>query len=228
MTIREQFIGMVSKALGRAEPPAIPAPFTWRHSVHADVMKDWSPDDLARAFMECSRTIGASVFHANREDLNDTIRTAAGECGSGPIIMADDSLLNELNVVHTLEKDRTVRVWNTADSRENNLRFAEKAAIGIAAAKMALAESATVMLFSHGGCGRAVTLLPESVIYIIPKSVIRPRLTQGMEFLKRNKEHLSTSVNFVSGPSATSDIELVRVVGVHGPVHVVHILVSDM
>ena len=73
-----------------------------------------------------------------------------------------------------------------------------------------------------------MTLLPESVIYIIPKSVIRPRLTQGMEFLRQHKEHTPSSANFVSGPSATSDIELVRVVGVHGPVHVVHIVVHDL
>jgi L-lactate dehydrogenase complex protein LldG len=70
--------------------------------------------------------------------------------------------------------------------------------------------------------------LPESNVYIIPKSVIRPRLTQGMAFVREYKDHLPSSVNFVSGPSATSDIELVRVVGVHGPVHVVHVVVHDL
>jgi len=228
MTTREQFIGVIRKALGRAEPPDTPAPFTYRHSVHADVMKDWSQDELARAFIEYSKTIGAGVFETTRDALNDAIRKAVGECESGPIILANDALLNEIHIATALEANRTVRVWNTGDSWENNVHFAEKSAVGIAVAKMALAESGTVLLFSHNGCGRSVTLLPESVIYIIPKSTIRPRLTQGMEFLRRYKEQLPSSVNFVSGPSATSDIELVRVVGVHGPIHVVHIVVHDI
>ena len=228
MTARDHFMGRISRALGRAETPATEPRFAWRHSVHTDVMKEWSPDELARVFIEYGETIGIGVYETTREELNDTIRTAVENCRPGPVIVANDPMLSELCTADALEKIRKVRVWKMEDSRENNIRFAEKAAVGIAVAKMALSESATVLLFSHEGCGRSVTLLPESVIYIIPKSRIRPRLTQGMQFLRQNKERLPSSVNFVSGPSATSDIELVRVVGVHGPVHVVHIVVNDM
>jgi L-lactate dehydrogenase complex protein LldG len=228
MTARDQFMGRISRALGRAETPATVPRFTWRHSVHTDVMQDWSQDELARAFIEYGKTIGIGVYETTREKLNDTIRKAVEDCGSGPVIVAEDPLLSEICAADALKKTRKVRVWKKENSRENNIRFAEKAAVGIAAAKMALAESATVLLFSHEGCGRSVTLLPESVIYIIPKSCIRPRLTQGMQFLRQKRDRFPSSVNFVSGPSATSDIELVRVVGVHGPVHVVHIVVNDM
>lgn len=228
MTTREQFIGVISKALGRVEPPPAPVPLTYRHTVHTDVMQDWSQDDLARAFIQYSKTIGAGVCETTGEGLNHAILETVEKCSSGPVILADDILLNELNTAAALEADRTVHIWNTGESRENSIAFAEKASVGIAVAKLALAESATVLLFSHNGCGRSVTLLPESVLYIIPKSVIRPRLTQGMEFLCQTKEHLPSSANFVSGPSATSDIELIRVVGVHGPVHVTHIVVNNM
>jgi len=227
MTTREQLIGRVSRALGRDKPPRAPEPFAWRHHVHKEVMKDCSADELALLFMEYSKAIGADVYDTVRGDLNDVVRKAASECGSGPVIMANDPLLNELDTVAALKADRTVQVWNAGDSRDNNIQFAEKAAIGIAVAQMALAESGTVQIHSHKGCGRSVTTLPESVIYIIPKSRIRPRLTQAMEFLHQSRESLPSSVNFISGPSATSDIELVRVVGVHGPIHVVHILVGD-
>jgi len=228
MTAQKQFIGTLSRALGRTEPPAAPAEFICRHSVHKDVMRGWSQDQITRSFVEYSKIIGADVFETSREELNDAIRNSVANCASGPIVLANDPLLNELHTTAALETDRTVCVWNTEDTRENNIRFAEKAGVGVAVARMALAESGTVLLFSQNGCGRSVTLLPESVIYIIPKSVIRPRLTQGMEFLRQHKEHMPSSANFVSGPSATSDIELVRVVGVHGPVHVVHIVVRDL
>ena len=125
MTTREQFIGTISKALGRTEAPAIPARLIYRHSVHTDVMRDWSQDDLARAFIEYSQTIGAVVCETIREELNDTILKTVAEYASGPVILAKDSLLNELDTAAVLEKHRTVRVWNTGDSRENNIRYAD-------------------------------------------------------------------------------------------------------
>ena len=228
MTTREQFMGVIRKALGRTETPPNAPRFMYRHTVHKDVMKDWSQDALAHSFIEYSRIIGANVCETTREELNPAIRKVVGECAPGPVILANDILLEELNTEAALATERAVRIWRAGGTREDNIRFAEKAAVGIAVAKMALAESATVLVFSHNGCGRSVTLLPESVIYIIPKSSIRSRLTQGMEYLHRNRERLPSSANFVSGPSATSDIELVRVVGVHGPVKVVHIVVNDL
>ncbi len=228
MTTRKQFIGAVSKALGRSELPAAPVHLAYRHTVHTDVMKDSDQDALARAFLDCSKEIGAEVLETTKNRLTDTIRQAVEQCRPGAIIAENDSLLQELSPALALATDRTVRLWNAGDSREEMIHFAEQAAVGIAVVKMALAESATVLFFSHEGCGRSLTLLPESNVYIIPKNAIRPRLTQGMALVREHKDHLPSSVNLVSGPSATSDIELVRVVGIHGPVRVTHILVRDM
>lgn len=228
MSARAQFIGRISKALGRRESPATVPPFIPRHSVERDLMKNCSRDELARLFVENSKTVGIDVTRTTKAELNESIRAAAQEFNPGPVILADHPLFDELDTAAALEPERAVQVWSAGNSREDNIRFAEEASVGIAVAKMALSESATVLLFSHKGCGRSVTLLPESVIYVIAESRIRPRLTQGMEFLRQCKEDLPSSVNFVSGPSATSDIELVRVVGVHGPVRVFHIVVSDM
>ncbi|MEJ2108570.1 MAG: lactate utilization protein C [Acidobacteriota bacterium] len=227
MTARKGFIEGISKALGRGTHTGpVPKP-SWRHSVHREVMKDWSRGELAREFLKYSRTIGIDASETTREGLNASIRKSLEQAGPGPVMLADDSLLEELNTATALGSGREVRVWDKAGNREEELRFAEKASVGVAVARLALAESATVLLFSHEGCGRSITLLPESVVYIIPESRIRSRLTQGMEFLQR-QQALPSSVNFVSGPSATSDIELVRVVGVHGPVHVVHLVVNDI
>jgi L-lactate dehydrogenase complex protein LldG len=228
MTTRERFIGAVSSALGRFALPAKPGALRFRHTVHTDVMKDCSQNELARAFIEYSKTIGVDVFETTEGGLIDTIRQAVDQCTPGAIVAANDPFLSEICKTLASTTGRTVRLWNTGDSCEEDIRFAEKAAVGIAVAKLALAESATVLVFSHQGCGRSVTLLPESSVYIIPKSVIRPRLTQGMAFVRERKDPLPSSVNFISGPSATSDIELVRVVGVHGPTRVIHVIVHDI
>lgn len=228
MTTRKQFINTISDALGRPLTRRPPNPFTYRHSVHEDVFKDKTQDELADIFLDYSQMIGVDVWSTTKNQLNATLQQALKTCSSGDIVVADDPLLRELETARSLNESWRLHVWEANGDRQNNVSFAEKAAVGIAVAKMAMAESATVLLFSCAGMGRSVTLLPESTIYIIPKSVIVPRLTQGMAFVRKHQHQLPASVNFVSGPSATSDIELVRVVGVHGPVHVLHIVVTDL
>lgn len=228
MTTRRQFINGISHALGRAETPEKAPRLSWRHRVHKDVMKELGREELAHVFAERSRETGTAVFETLRERLNATIRIALEEFGSGPVLVGADPLLDALDTAAALRQDRETRIWNSGEDRIEEIRFAEKAAAGIAVATLALAESATVLLFSHKGCGRSVTLLPESVIYVVPQSCILPRLTQGMELVRQRRENLPSSAHFVSGPSATSDIELVRVVGVHGPLRVAHIVVNDL
>jgi len=228
MTARDRFMDEVRKALGRSSRLEEAPPFAWRHSIQKDLIKDRTRDELVHLFLEYGRTIGIDGIETAMEGLNESIRRAVKDYGPGPVILEEHPLLDDLGTADSLRKDAEVRVWDTGSSREDSIRFAEKACVGIAVAEMALAETATVMLFSHRGCGRSLTLLPESVIYIVPESRIYPRLTQGMERLQAYKEDLPSSVNFVSGPSATSDIELVRVVGVHGPVRVTHIVVNGI
>ncbi len=228
MTTREEFIGAVTKILGRPMPTEQPQ-LHYRHAVHTDVMKEAGADELAAAFIEYSKTIGAEVVETSRGELDNALTRLADELAKeGGIVVADDPLLNEIKLAETLARKHRVHTWDVKRSWHDNIGFAEKAAVGIAVAKMALAESATVLLFSHGGCGRSVTLLPKSTIYIVPRSVIKPRLTQAMAFVREQRRSLPSSINFVSGPSATADIELVRVVGVHGPVRVAHVVVGDM
>ena len=82
------------------------------------------------------------------------------------------------------------------------------------------------MLSSYKGCGRSVTLLPTTTLFLIDQNDIVPRLTQAMTKIEEMRQHsLPSSINFISAASSTSDIELVRVQGVHGPMRIAYIVI---
>ena len=94
----------------------------------------------------------------------------------------------------------------------------------------AIAETATVVQPCSPQCGRSVSLLPSVHIAIIYAdtivSAMRDVLARFEEDRAAGKDIASQTV-FISGPSNTSDIELVRVDGVHGPTKVTYIIVED-
>jgi L-lactate dehydrogenase complex protein LldG len=80
---------------------------------------------------------------------------------------------------------------------------------------VAIAETGTVVLQSVAGQGRrAVSLVPDYHLCLVRVEDVVETVPQAMERL-RNTSGIATT--FVSGPSATADIEMTRIKGVHGP-----------
>jgi L-lactate dehydrogenase complex protein LldG len=82
---------------------------------------------------------------------------------------------------------------------------------------VAIAETGTIVLTASPLEGRrALSLVPDLHICVVREAQIVSLLPEALETIAVNR--LSRQpLTFISGPSATSDIELSRVEGVHGP-----------
>jgi L-lactate dehydrogenase complex protein LldG len=87
----------------------------------------------------------------------------------------------------------------------------------VTGAALAIADTGTIVLDSGPESGRrALTLVPDHHVCVVRADTIVPSVPDALAALAE-AARAGRPITFVSGPSATSDIELDRVEGVHGP-----------
>ena len=83
------------------------------------------------------------------------------------------------------------------------------------ASTLAIAETGTIVLQGVAGQGRrAVSLVPDYHLCVVDVTSVVETVPEA---LARLQATASLATTFISGPSATADIEMTRIKGVHGP-----------
>ena len=93
-------------------------------------------------------------------------------------------------------------------------------------ASAGIAETGTLVLEHGAGEGRrALTLVPDRHICVVRASQVVETVPEAFTGIQ---QRATQPITLISGPSATSDIEMTRIRGVHGPRNLVVILVDGV
>ena len=89
--------------------------------------------------------------------------------------------------------------------------------VGLARAECGIAETGTLMLLSGAKHPTSLNFLPDYHIVLLPAEDLLLRMKDAWDRNRASHGRLPRTVNFISGPSKTADIEQTVEYGAHGP-----------
>ena len=172
-------------------------------------------DEIVNLFAERVAEYRATVHRVREADVGDVIARIATEAGAHRIGIPVD-LPKEWRAVNGTE------LVEDASLSVQQLDGLDGAVTGCAAA---IAEVGAFVLDTGAGQGRrALSLVPDLHICVVREDQVVGLVPEAVRVLEEAVT-AGRPLTFVAGPSATSDIELDRVEGVHGP-RVLHVVVA--
>lgn len=176
-----------------------------------------TPEEILDLFVERVEDYKADVRRVAAADLAATIASVFSDAGVTRIVVPDDL---------PAEWTSHVQAEVLRDSVANPVLKANLDNTGgvVTGCAVGVAEPGTIILDGTARQGRrAITLLPDWHVCVITPDKIVNSLPQAMDQLGNT----TTPMTWIAGPSATSDIELARVEGVHGPRNLVVLVVTN-
>ncbi|MFF3333895.1 lactate utilization protein C [Streptomyces sp. NPDC002888] len=214
MSSRERILGRVRRALADVEPgenPDASAVDRGYLREHGDRSVEQTVDLLAENLADYR----AIVHRCTTADLAATVAGILAARGTRTLLVPPGLEARWLTAAEA------ERVADRAESTPHELDQVDSV---VTACAVAIAETGTIVLDGGPDQGRRrITLVPDHHVCVVrvPDQVVSS-VPQALERLDPARP-----LTWISGPSATSDIELDRVEGVHGPRTLEVVLVSE-
>jgi L-lactate dehydrogenase complex protein LldG len=175
-------------------------------------------DALVQRFAERVADYEARVRTVRAEELTDALTAACAEMGLHRVVVPAE--------LPGAWRPRDVEVIEDAGLSATELDTIDGAVTGCA---VAIAETGTLVLDGQGRCGRRLlTLVPDHHICVVGAGQIVELVPEAIAAVAPAVRERGAPITLVSGPSASSDIELSRVEGVHGPRDLLVLIAGDL
>ncbi len=228
---REEFLANLHQKLKTEPKKTSEHPYVPINNLPNETLADKSVDELLEVCQKKVSELNIELSEVTTSDLEAKLSDIINSFNQGKIILPTDNRFDELIPFFNENYSEDVSFWQEGNEyRDSNIKRAEEANIGIAFAEYLLAESGSIVVETTPGQGRSLHFLPTHYISIIPKSKIVPRTTQAAnDYAKKIElgEKTGSAIHFISGPSNSGDIEMQLVIGLHGPLKVHYVVVSD-
>ncbi|MEP6762507.1 MAG: lactate utilization protein C [Sporichthyaceae bacterium] len=204
---REEILARIRNALASA-PPKVTAEIPRAYA------RSRPHPDLVGHFAERVADYGAEVVRVTAADVPAAIAAACERYGLRTLVTAADAPAEWTATLDgvTVTRDGDPETLTTAD-----LDGVDGALTGAA---VGIAETGTFVLDGGAQQGRrALSLVPDVLVCVVRTEQVVDDVPAAVQRLTADRP-----LTWISGPSATSDIELDRVEGVHGP-RTLHVLV---
>lgn len=205
MNARDEVLARIAAAHDFAPPPNLPYENVSREY---RITSDSSAEAVIELLIDRLLDYRALVRQCSPDDLAAAIADALGQ-RSAQSVVAPAGL--DLSWIASIP----AQVLTDGSSADDQLSVSElDAADGVVTGcALAIAETGTLILDGSAGQGRRVlTLIPDYHLCVVLQDQIVADVPQALARLEATRP-----LTMISGPSATSDIELNRVEGVHGP-----------
>jgi L-lactate dehydrogenase complex protein LldG len=204
MTTRDEILGRVRAALADVPPDETPehvvVPRDYRRT------SDLEPAEVLDLFVETVEDYGARVHRVTSDRVSACIHGICAERGLRSLVTPPGFPEQWLSAAGIAVRRDSPPIPDSG---------LDTAGAVITTAAVGIAETGTIALVSGAGMGRrALSLVPDVHLCVIRSDQV---VATVPEALHRLAEHRAQPLTLISGGSATSDIELVRVEGVHGP-----------
>jgi L-lactate dehydrogenase complex protein LldG len=170
---------------------------------------------LVEMFIERLNDYGCAVHRTTQAEISDTIGT-----------VLSDRKKSALMVTGEVPSDWLPRTLQFKQETSVSYRKLDEAEGVVTGCKVAIAVTGTIVL-SHSSAegNRAFTLIPDYHLCVVFESQIVETVVEA--FRKINASDQRPLLTTISGPSATADIEMTRIKGVHGPRTLEVVLVAE-